>query len=120
MLAAAPSLASSESFLGPGLRGAGAGRDCHRRKPKAPSALHLDPLSIKGPKGPEPALGLFKKKPDCPKKPGVPRRHVVNKQPTKQQKFSPNEPGGRANVFFRFTLLLLLRQRYVFVYVTLP
>jgi hypothetical protein len=34
---------------------------------------------------------------------------------TKQQKFSPNEPGGRANVFFVFKVtLLLLRQRYVF------
>ena len=40
----------------------------------------------------------------------------------KQQKLSPNEPraGGRANVFFRRFTLLLLRQRYVFVYVTLP
>jgi hypothetical protein len=51
-----------------------------------------------------------------------------------QQKFSPNEPGGRANVFFRFTFLRYyyyvnvtfsstLRYRSghnVFVYVTLP
>ncbi len=46
-----------------------------------------------------------------------------NKAKQQQQKLSPNEPGGRAarlgERFFRFTLLLL-RQRYVFVYVTLP
>jgi len=43
-----------------------------------------------------------------------------NKAKQQQQKLSPNEPGGRAarlgERFFRFTLLLL-RQRYVFVYV---
>ena len=67
---------------------------------------------MKGPKGPEPALGFFeKKKPDCP-------TLVVNKA-TKQQKLSPNEPGGRANVFsflrHLFTSTLYFRLRYVTV-----
>jgi hypothetical protein len=74
-------------------------------------AIHVY-IYINSPKGPEPALGFFEKNPglshSC--------REATKQQ---QQKFSPNEPGGRANVFYRFTLLLL-RQRYVFVYVTLP
>ncbi len=77
---------------------------------------------IKGPKGPEPALGFFEKNPDCP-------TLVVNKQ-AKQQKFSPNKPGGRANVFSFYVIIIItltfsstLRYRSgrsVFVYVTLP
>ncbi len=85
----------------------------------------------KGPKGPEPALGFFKKKtPGLSQKSGVPRRHVVKQQQAKQkQKLSPNEPGGRANVFFSFYVIIItstlrfrLRHGYrtLFVYVTLP
>jgi hypothetical protein len=60
----------------------------------------------------------FSKNPDCPKKSGLPRRHVAKQQPTKQQKFSPNKPGGRANVFSFYviiTLTLRFRLRYVTV-----
>jgi hypothetical protein len=49
---------------------------------------------IKGPKGPEPALGFFEKKT------GLSHSGRFASKATKQQKFSPNEPGGRANVFF--------------------
>jgi hypothetical protein len=48
----------------------------------------LDLLQLLGgPEGPKPALGE-KKTPDCPT--------LVVKQATKQQKNSPNQPGGRA------------------------
>ncbi len=59
---------------------------------------------IKGPKGPEPgepALGFFEKKPGLSKQIWSPTstcREATTK--TKQQKLSPKEPGGRANVFF--------------------
>jgi hypothetical protein len=87
---------------------------------------------IKGPKGPEPALGFFEKKPRIVQK--NLESHVdmsmASKQ-AKQQKCSPNEPGGRANVFFglryyyyvnvTFSSTLRYRSgRNVFVNVTLP
>ena len=56
---------------------------------------------IKGPKGPEPALGFFeKKKPDCPKKSGLPRRHVVNKQSNKTTKVFAQQARGSRERFF--------------------
>jgi hypothetical protein len=45
---------------------------------------------IKGPKGPEPALGFFEKKPGL---------SHSGRFASKTTKVSPNEPGGRANVF---------------------
>jgi hypothetical protein len=72
---------------------------------------------IKGPKGPEPAVvrhwAFSKKNPGLSKTSGLPRRHVeMSSNKAKQQKFSPNEPGGRANVFF------VLRCYYYYVNVT--
>ena len=86
-------------------------------------------ILIKGPKArPEPALGFSKKNPDCPKKSGVPRRHVACSNKT--TKVLPQQPGGRANVFFvlsyyyvnvTFSSTLRYRSgRNVSVYVTLP
>jgi hypothetical protein len=76
-------------------------------------------IIIKGPEGPEPALGFFEKKIRLvPKKSGVPRRHVVNSKQAKQQKFSPNEPGGRANVFFVLRYYYYVDLRFRLRYVT--
>ena len=38
-------------------------------------------------------------------------------QPTKQQKFSPNEPGGRANVFSFYVIIITLTLRFRLRYV---
>ena len=66
---------------------------------------------LSGPEGPEPALGFFEKK--------LGLSHLGRlQQATKQQKLSPNKPGGRANVF---SFLLLLRSlRFRLRYVPVP
>jgi len=75
---------------------------------------------IIGPKGPEPALGFFgKKTPDCPKKSGVPRRHVDGNKQNNIKSFRPTSPGV-ARTFFSFYVIIItstlrFRLRYVTV-----
>jgi len=50
------------------------------------------------------AESVFLEDPDCP-------TLVVNKQQAKQQKFRPNQPGGRARLFFSFFFFFI----YLFI-----
>ena len=50
---------------------------------------------------------------------GMPKRLFfflrLDKQPTKQQKFCPNEPGGRARLFFSFLFIYLFYSINLFI-----
>jgi hypothetical protein len=62
----------------------------HSRVYLTPSGVHTGEL-LGGPEGPEPALGFSKNLVSH-----VDMSHVDGKQQAKQQKFLPNQPGGRA------------------------
>jgi hypothetical protein len=72
---------------------------------------------IKGPEGPEPALGFFEKKPGLSPKNLESHVDMSRSKQAKQQKFSPNEPGGRANVFFVYVIIITLTLRFRLRYV---
>jgi hypothetical protein len=101
---------------------------------------HVHPVQvIKGPKGPEPALGFFEKNPRIVPKIWSPTSRDMSrsKQNNNNKVFAQRARGSRER-FFRFTLLLLRQRsfnvtfsstlrrlryrsgRKVFVYVALP